>query len=82
MLTAKAILKEGGRVVLPAAFRNAMKLSEGDALVFELEGDELKVRSAASALNRLQQRWKALNHGAELASDALIRERRIEAVGE
>ena len=82
MLTAKAILKEGGRVVLPAAFRNAMKISEGDALVFELDGDELKVRSAASALNRLQQRWKTLNQGTELASDALVRERRIEAASE
>ena len=82
MLTAKAILKEGGRVVLPVAFRNAMKLSEGDALVFELDGDELKVRSSASALNRLQQRWKTLNKGTELASEALVRERRIEAAGE
>ncbi len=82
MLTAKAILKEGGRVVLPVAFRNAMKLSEGDALVFELEGDELKVRSSASALSRLQQRWKSINHGAELASDILLRERRIEAARE
>jgi bifunctional DNA-binding transcriptional regulator/antitoxin component of YhaV-PrlF toxin-antitoxin module len=82
MLTAKAILKEGGRVVLPVAFRKAMKLSEGDALVFELEGDELKVRSSASALNRLQQRWKNLSHGEELASDGLLRERRIEARSE
>ena len=81
-MTAKAILKEGGRVVLPAAFRNAMKLSEGDALVFELDGDELKVRSSASALTRLQQRWKALNKGAELASDILLRERRVEAASE
>jgi AbrB family looped-hinge helix DNA binding protein len=82
MLTAKAVLKEGGRVVLPAAFRHAMKLSEGDALVFELEGDELRIRSAASALSRLQQRWKALNPGAELASEILLSERRIESARE
>ncbi len=43
MLTAKAILKQGGRVVLPAAFRNAKELSEGGALVFELDGDELRI---------------------------------------
>jgi AbrB family looped-hinge helix DNA binding protein len=78
----KAILKEGGRVVLPAAFRNAMKIVEGDTLVFELDGDELKIRSAGSALTRLQQRWKSLNTGGTLASGILISERRAEAAVE
>lgn len=79
MLSAKGNLKEGGRIVVPAAIRSAMKLVEGDALVFELDGDELKIRSAASSLARLQQRWRALQPGDALASDALIRERRDEA---
>ncbi len=82
MLQAKAILKEGGRVVLPVAFRNAMKIVEGDTLVFELDGDELKIRSAANAVTRLQQRWKSLNTGDKLASDILISERRAEAAVE
>ena len=60
MLTAKAILNKGGRIVLPIAFRNAMRLTKGDTLIFELEGDGLRVRSASSALSRLQQRWKTL----------------------
>jgi bifunctional DNA-binding transcriptional regulator/antitoxin component of YhaV-PrlF toxin-antitoxin module len=82
MLQVKAVLKEGGKVVLPAAFCNAMKIVEGDTLVFELNGDELEIRSAASALARLQQRWKSLNPGEQFASDILISERRAGAAGE
>lgn len=83
MATTKGRMVEGGRIIVPAAFRRAMGVTKGDALVMELHGDELRVRPARSALRRLQERLKAHapKAGERLVSDELIAERRREAEG-
>ena len=83
MNVAKGRLVEGGRIIVPAAFRRAMRIAKGDTLVMELHGDELRVRPARSALRRIRDRLKAHAPapGEKLVSDELIEERRREAAG-
>lgn len=76
----RAKVVEGGRLLVPAGIRRAMGLNKGDAVVMELHGDELRVRSAATALRELQDYLRpfAPADGASVA-DELIAERRAEA---
>ena len=75
----KGKLVEGGRLIVPAAFRRAMGVAKGDMVVMELHGDELRVRPARSALRRIQESLRPLAPGEPLVSDELIEERRREA---
>ena len=43
MSMAKGKLVEGGRIIVPAAFRRAMGIAKGDTVVMELHGDQLPV---------------------------------------
>ena len=72
----------GGRVALPAEVRRAMGLNEGDTVYFELDGEELRIRSARTALKRIQDRLRPYSIGVPLASDELIEERREAADSE
>ena len=82
MQTAKGKVVEGGRMILPAAFRRSLGLEKGDTVVIELHEDELRLRPARSALRRLQVKLRALPTGGGLASDELVAERRVEAARE
>lgn len=81
MSAVKSKLVEGGRIVVPAAFRRAMGVAPGDTLILELAGEELRVRPARSALRRIQERLKshAPAPGERLVSDELLADRRKEA---
>jgi bifunctional DNA-binding transcriptional regulator/antitoxin component of YhaV-PrlF toxin-antitoxin module len=74
-------LVEGGRIIVPAAFRRAMGVAKGDALILELHGEELRVRPARGALRRIQERLASLapGPGEPLVSEELVAERRREA---
>ena len=78
----KGKLIAGGRVALPSEVRRAMGVVDGDTVYFELEDDELRLRSAKSALRRIQAKLRAYGSNLTLASDELIAERRAEAVSE
>lgn len=82
MLTVKGKIVEGGRVILPAAFRRSLGLAKGDTVLIELHDDELRVRPARAALRRLQAKLRALDPAEALASDELVAERRAEAARE
>jgi len=70
-------LGPGGRVVIPAAFREAMQLEEGDALLAWLEDGELHLLSPRVGARQAQAMLKGLL-GGNLA-DELIEDRRREA---
>ncbi len=70
---------DGGRLIVPAAFRKEMGLAKGDAVIMEMHGDELRVRPAKSALKRLREKLRAGAPGDVLVVDELIAERRGEA---
>ena len=79
MAAVRGKVVEGGRIIVPAAFRKSMGLSKGDTVFMELHGDELRVRPARSALRRIQAKLRALGPSEGLASDKLIAERQAEA---
>ena len=47
-------LNKGGRIVIPASYRRALKLRPGDAVVLVLEGSEVRVVPRAQAVKRAQ----------------------------
>jgi len=69
----------GGRIALPADIRRSLGLQNGDTVLFELEGDEVRIRPARSALRRIQERLREFAPQEGLVSDELIADRRAEA---
>ncbi len=73
---------DGGRLVIPAAFRKELGLRTGDAVVIELNDGELRIRSRARAIKWAQQQMRPyVPEGVSLV-DELIRERRKESLRE
>ncbi|MFC5568113.1 AbrB/MazE/SpoVT family DNA-binding domain-containing protein [Rubellimicrobium aerolatum] len=70
---------EGGKLVIPAAFRREMGIAAGDTVVVELDDGELRVRSLSAAIRRVQARMRELNPEGRLLSEELIADRRAEA---
>ena len=73
----------GGRIVIPAAFREAMEAGEGDSLVAAIDGDGVvRLTSAASAV-RMARRivCEAIPSDVSL-SESLIEDRRREAAAD
>ena len=72
---------EGGKLVIPAAFRREMGITPGDTVIVEMDEGELRVRSLSSAIRRVQERMRELNPEGRLLSEELIADRRAEAAG-
>lgn len=73
---------EGGRIVIPAAYRKALGIKTGDEVLLKLDGDSLRIYSRAQAV-RLAQKIvrKYVPEGVSLV-DELLLERRQEAANE
>jgi len=69
----------GGRVVIPAAFRDAMNIKEGDRLVAKLENGELRLMSKQLTLRRAQEIIRRHVPAGVSLVDELIADRRREA---
>jgi len=75
-------LGPGGRVVIPAALREAMEVNEGDTILAWVEDGELHLLSPRVGARQAQSMLKSLlPQGASLA-DELIADRRREAEAE
>ena len=71
-----------GRIVLPAAYRRALGVVQGDELVLILEEDALRIMSPAAAIKRAQALVRQyIPEGTRLA-DELLADRRAEAAHE
>lgn len=78
----RATIGPGGRVVIPAAYRAALGIKEGDAVIIRLEGEELHLVSDATETRRIREMIaRYVPEGVSLV-DELIRERRREAAAE
>ena len=73
---------EGGRVVLPAAFRVALGIEVGDPVFLRLEDNELRVFTPREALRRAQELVSRFVPDEVSLVDELIEERRAEAARE
>ena len=82
MAATKTKIVEGGRVILPAAFRKSLGVVKGDTVLVELHGDEIRIRPARSALRKLQEKLRGYAPETGTVSDELIAERREEAAKE
>ena len=82
-ISVKIRIGAGGRVVIPAAFRNALGLKEGDQVVISCEDGELRLSSFRESIRRMQE-FVASRIRPELDStvDDFIAERRAEAARE
>ncbi len=81
MLEHRTKIHDGGRLVVPAAYRQALGLAPGEEVILRLEKDELRVYSARQALARVRRLVKKHAGGRSLV-DELIAERRKEAADE
>ncbi len=79
MQTARVRLGKGGRLVIPADFREALGLREGDELVVQLSGDELRVFAVRRAIRYAQEIVGQYVAADRSLADELLRERRQEA---
>ena len=72
-------LAEGGRLVIPARYRRALGLKQGDEVVVRLVDGELRILTRSEAINRAQSIVRLhVKKGRSLVSE-LIAERRAEA---
>lgn len=70
---------DGGKLIIPAAFRRALGIDTGDTVVVELGEDGLHVRSLSSAVRVAQGIVREFVPDDVSLADELIAERRIEA---
>ncbi len=76
------VVGEGGRIVIPAAFRRALCMEPGTALIVFLEEGELRLMTADEGLRRAQAIVRALVPPGVSLVDELIAERHAEAASE
>jgi len=81
MVLVKTKMAAGGRVVIPAQYRQALGLKPGDDVIMALEDGEVRILTADSAVRRAQALVRRyVPQGRDLAEE-LVRERREEAAG-
>lgn len=78
----KTSIGDGGRVVLPSAYRKALGLGVGDEVVVTLDDDGLRITTLAGAVERSQALVTRYVGGRRSLSRELRRERRREAAGD
>ena len=78
-----ARLDRHGRIVIPAAFRRALGIHEGDEVTVELEDGSLRISTRAEAMRRAQDLVTRLTAGTGRSLvDELLAERRADAANE
>ena len=75
-------LGSNGRLVIPAAVRRALGVTEGDDLSLALVDDELRVTTIRAAVRRAQRLMAQRVPAERSLADELIAERRAAAVNE
>jgi AbrB family looped-hinge helix DNA binding protein len=75
----KTIIGEGGRLVIPAAYRKALGIKPGDEVLLTLEEGEIRLVSTRQAIERAQALIKRYIPRNRNLSGELINDRREEA---
>jgi len=74
----KAVIGEGGRLVIPADMRKLMEIQPGDTVSLRIEDGVLRVVSSKMALKRVQEIARKLKKPGESVVDEFLAERREE----
>ncbi len=72
----KITLREGGRIVIPAAIREALGVQIGDELIARFEDGELRLTTRLAAIRRIQERLAKYKQPGESVVDEFLAERR------
>lgn len=73
---------KGGRIVIPARYRKALGIADGDSVFIKLEGEELRIVSDETEVRRVREIIdRYVPEGVSLV-DELLRERRREVAAE
>lgn len=75
-LQARTRLSEKGRIVIPAAMREALEMGVGDALDLRVENGELRISTLRSRIRRVQERARKIIPPGVSLSEELSAERR------
>jgi AbrB family looped-hinge helix DNA binding protein len=75
----KTIIREGGRLVIPAAYRKALGLKPGDEVLLLLKDGEVRIVSTRQAIAQAQTLIRRYVPKGRSLSKELIKERREEA---
>jgi len=78
MTQVKTKIGEGGRIVIPAEYRQALDLQVGDEVILRLEGRELRIFTLNQAIRRAQELVSRSIPQERSLADELIAERRRE----
>ena len=71
-------IAEGGRIVIPAEYRQALDLHVGDEVILRLENGTLRIFSPSQAIKYAQELLRPYLPQERSLSDELIAERRLE----
>ena len=74
----KTKLAEGGRIVIPAEYRQALGLQVGDEVILRLEEGTLRIFTPKQAIKYAQELLRPYLPEGRSLSDELIAERRLE----
>lgn len=75
-IKARVVLGEKGRLVIPAAMREALGLKVGDAVDLWVQDRELRISTMESRIAEVQRRMQAFYGPGRIVSDELSAERR------
>jgi AbrB family looped-hinge helix DNA binding protein len=79
MTQVRTRLAEGGRIVIPAEYRQALGLRTGDEVILRLEDGTLRILTPKQAIEHAQELLRPYLPQGRSLSDELITERRSEA---
>jgi antitoxin PrlF len=81
MLDIRAKLAEGGRIVIPVEYRQALGLHVGDEVILRLEDGEVRIFTPQQAIKRAQELVRRYVPRERSLSDELLEERKMESEG-
>lgn len=85
MVDIRTKMGEGGRVIIPAMFRQSLQLKAGDDIILHFENNEIHITTPEQALIKLQAKVKSYFDKTDIPVylvDELIAIRRAEAENE
>jgi len=81
MIDVRAKLAEGGRIVIPVEYRQALGLRVGDEVILRLEDGEVRIFTPQQAIKRAQELVRRYVPQERSLSDELLDERKMEREG-
>ena len=81
-MLAKSKIVKGGKISIPATYRKALRLKEGDEIIFNLNNNELTLTPIKTSLQKVREMINQYHIPNVSLVDRLIAERRVEAKNE